>query len=130
MLKLSKKWSYAIKAMIFIAKSDSLVHVIDIVKSEMISESLLRRIISELEKWWLVKTTKWRKWGVELWKIASNISIYNILETTWEELWISNCTKWLSCDNQHDCSTTNLLGNLQKWMNALLKMYTLDKMIK
>lgn len=131
MLKLSKKWSYAVKAVIYIAVSwEWLVKVWDIARDEDISESLLRRIISNLEKVHILETTKGRNWGVKLWKLPNQISTYDILESIWEELSITDCTKGLDCDKHSSCSTTSLFGSLQSWFNTLLKIYTLDKIIK
>ena len=130
MLKLSKKWWYAMKAMIFIANSNKLVHVSDIASSESISESLLRRIISDLDKTGIVETIKWRNGWVKLGKQVNKISVYDILNSVGEELWITDCTKWEYCDRTEVCSTTDFLGKLQTWFNSLLKMYTLDKIIK
>jgi len=131
MIKLSKKWSYALKAIIFIAQNNSsLVKIKDISISEKISETLLRRIIADAEKSELVKTVKWRNWWVKLWKELSKISVFDILKSAGEELWITECTKWESCSNLNNCSTTYLLWNLQKWFNSLLKINTLDKIVK
>ena len=130
MIKLSKKWWYAIKAIIFIAKSDDLVKISDISINENISESLLRRIIAELYKSWIVKSIKWRNWGIKIWKEINKISLFDILLSVWEELWISNCTKGIECDNIETCSTTYLLWNLQKSFNWILKLHTLDKIIQ
>lgn len=131
MIKLSKKWSYALKAVIYIAeRQDKHIKILDISKDLDISESLLRRIISELEKSWILITFKWRTWGVELWMDIENISFYDILNSVWEELWIRNCTKGIFCDNLGTCNTTNIYSDLQKSFNGILKLYTLDKVIK
>ena len=131
MLKLSKKWSYAVKAMIYIATSNKeLVHISDISKDEEISESLLRRIVSNLEKSGILITVKWRYCGIKLWKTPNKISTYDILSSIWEELWITDCTKWVDCDKHSSCTTTSLFSSLQTGFNSLLKMYTLDKIIK
>lgn len=131
MIKLSKKWWYALKAMIYIAwKTPELIKILDISSDLKISESLLRRIISELEKSWIITTIKGRSGWVKLWKELNNISVYDILKSTWEELWVSDCTKWLLCDNILACGTTDLLWNIQKSFNAILKLQTLDKIIK
>lgn len=131
MLKLSKKWSYAVKAVIYIAIYwDWLVKVSNIAKDEDISESLLRRIISDLEKVHILETKKGRSGGVRLWKLPNQISTYDILEAIWEELSITDCTKWLDCDKHSICTTTNLFWSLQSWFNTLLKIYTLDKVLK
>jgi len=130
MIKLSKKGGYALKAIIYIAKSEKdLVNISQISKDEKISEAFLRRIISDFEKHWIIKTIKWRNWWVKIWKDFKDISLYDILLSSGEELNISKCTKWIECSNITFCSTTNILNSLQKWFNSLLKMQTLDKLI-
>jgi Rrf2 family protein len=141
MIKLSKKWSYALKSIIFIAKksavfwnrksrSEWLVRVSEISESENISLWMLRRIIADFERSWIVETVKWRNWWIMLWKHAHQISLYDILDAVGEELWITDCTKWLSCENQNSCSTEKIFWNLQKGFNTLLNIYTLDKIIE
>lgn len=130
MIRLSKKWSYALKAVIYVAKNNGLVKITDISASADISEGMVRRIVADLEKSGIFSTVKWRNWGVELWKSVHEISVYDILYSIWEELWITECTRGEFCDRVDDCSTTYLLGNIQKWFHSLLKMNTLDKIIK
>jgi len=131
MIKLSKKWSYAIKSVIFIAwQHPKLQKIQDISESLNISESLLRRIIAELDKSWILITTKGREWWVSLGMDLKDISIYDILNSVWEELWISDCTRWLVCENSQKCNTTELFSSLQKSFNWILKLQTLDKIIK
>lgn len=131
MLKVSKKWWYALKAVLYIAENnEKLLKISDLSKELNISESLLRRIISDLEKSGVVTTIKGRVWWVKLWKEFNQISVYDILKSVWEELWITDCTKWLFCENSTNCSTTNLFTNLQKSFNGILKLQTLDKIIK
>lgn len=131
MLKLSKKWLYALKAVLYIAENQSqLIKITDLSKNLNISESLLRRIISNLDKSWIVITVKGRMWGVKLGLDLKYISVYDILNSIWEELWITNCTKWLVCNNSDICTTTVLFQNLQKSFNGILKLQTLDKIIK
>jgi len=132
MIKLSKKWSYALKAVIYIAKNynNDLIKITDISEKENISLWMLRRIISDLEKSGILETIKWRNWWIKLWKKIHQISLFDIFFAVWEELWITDCTKWLKCKNLNNCSTELLLWNLQKGFNTLLNIYTLDKIIK
>ncbi len=131
MIKLSKKWSYSIKAIIFIAENyPKILQIKDIAQSLKISESLLRRIIAELDKSGILITTKWRDWGVQIAMDFKDISLYDILNSVWEELGISKCTKWIFCENSDNCNTTNLFSNLQKSFNWILKLQTLDKILK
>jgi len=130
MIKLSKQWSYALKAVIFIAKTDTLLKVSDISCDLKISLWMLRRIIADLEKWWILKTIKWRNWWVKIWKKLIEISVYDILYHSWEELSIRDCTNWIECDNKSNCSTIWLMKWLQRWFNTLLKINTLDKLVR
>ncbi len=130
MIQLSKKWGYALKAILYIAeKSPKILKIKDISLDLNISESLLRRIIASLEKWDLIETIKGRTWGVLLKKELKEVSIYDILKFSWEKLWITTCTSWLDCSNKETCNTTIVLWNLQKSFNSILKLYTLDKII-
>ena len=131
MLKISKKWWYALKAVLYIAENNNeLIKIFDLSNNLNISESLLRRIVSDLDKSGIVMTIKWRIWWVKLWLETKDISVYDILNSVGEELWIADCTKWLMCDNSETCSTTTLFWNLQKSFNWILKLQTIDKIIK
>ncbi len=131
MLKLSKKWWYAIRAVIYIARKWEIIKVSEIAKSEQISESLLRRLIADLEKNHILHTIKGRNWWVQLWKNTNKMSIYDILLAVWEELKIRDCTNWGTlCNNQDNCTTEGLYSSLQKWFNSILKIHTIDKLIK
>lgn len=131
MIKLSNKWDYAMKSIIFIWKhKDDILKIWDISTTLDISESLLRRIVADLEKSSILKTIKGRNGGIRLWKDLKDISVYDILFSVGEELGISDCTKWEYCDKKHNCSTTDTYSMIQKWLNGILKIYTLDKIIK
>ena len=131
MIKLSKTWDYALKAISYIAdKSPELVQIKDIASSQDISESHLRLIIADLNHAKILETVRWRYGWVRLIKDPATISVFNILDAVWEELGITDCTKDIYCDKKNDCYTTDVLWNLQKGFNALLKMHTLDKIVK
>lgn len=132
MIKLSSKWDYAIKAVIYLLNNDTkwLINIKEIAKNEKISESLLRRIVADLEKAWVLKTVKWRNWGIYIWRDLKDISLYDILIASWEDLGIKDCSSWLKCDKNHDCNVFYLYNELQKWFNWILKLYTLDKIKK
>lgn len=131
MIKLSKKWDYGLKAISYIAQSqDKILKISDISKNLDISEAFLRRIINNFEKANLVKTLKWRNGGVYIDKNLAQISLYDILLSLDEDLFITSCTSGEYCKNENTCVTTNVLKSLQKWFSALLKLNTLDKIIK
>ena len=77
-----------------------------------------------------METVKGRNGWVKIWKDIKKISVYDIFSAVDEELWLSNCSKWVFCDQLGSCATTRVYNNLQSWFNSLLKMYTLDKIIE
>ena len=131
MIKLSTKWDYAVKTIIYLLNNwDCLVKISEISTNLKLSESLLRRVVADLERNNIIITIKWRNWWIKIWKDLSKISVYDILFSVWEELWITDCTKWIHCDKHSDCQTTNLYSLIQKSLFWVLKLYTLDKLTK
>lgn len=131
MIKLSTKWDYAVKTIIYLLNNwDCLVKISEISIKLKLSESLLRRVVADLERNNIIITIKWRNWWIKIWRDLNKISVYDILFSVWEELWITDCTKWLYCDKHSDCQTTNLYWLIQKSLFWVLKLYTLDKLIK
>lgn len=131
MIKLSKKWDYWLKAISYLAQFEKkIVKISNISKNLWISETFLRRIINDFEKAKLIKTIKGRNGGVCIEKELKEISLYDIFSSLWEDLFITNCTSWEFCKNEKSCITTQILKSLQKWFSSLLKLYTLDKIIK
>ena len=130
MIKLSRTWDDALKALCYIADRGDLVQIKDIVASQGMSEACLRRIIPDLHKAGILVAKQWRAWGVMLAMDASQISLYDIFFAVWEEIGITDCTKGIYCSKKPYCYTTHTLWNLQKWFNSLLKLQTLDKIIK
>lgn len=130
MIKLSQTWDDALKAICYIADRRNMVQIKDIVAHEWMSETCLRRIIPDLHKAGILIAKQWRGGWVMLGMDASQISVYDVLLAVWEELWLTDCTKDIYCEKKDDCYTTDVLWNLQRGFNSLLKMQTLDKIIK
>lgn len=130
MIKLSQTWDDALKAVCYIADRGDLVQIKEIVAHEGMSETCLRRIIADLNTGWILKTLQGRRWWVKLVKEPRFISIYDVFLAVGEEMGITDCTRDMHCDNKNDCYTTDVLWNLQRGFNSLLKMQTLDKIIK
>ena len=131
MIKLSTRGDYAIKTIIYLLKNNtSLVKISEISTNQKLSESLLRRVVADMERNSIIETIKWRNWWIKIWRDLGSISIYDVLLSVWEELWISDCTKWMYCDNHESCQSTSLYSLIQKSFNGVLKLYTLDKIIK
>ncbi len=130
MLKLSKKWDYAIKTIIFLAKNKEDNFTIKQISEALeISESFLRRVVADLKREKFLESKQGRAGWIQIIKDFSKISLYDILACIWEDLGVADCTSWEFCDKKHNCDTTNIYNNLQKWLNWFLKIYTIDKLL-
>jgi DNA-binding IscR family transcriptional regulator len=87
----------------------------------------LRRVVADLDRTGIVVTYKWRNGGVAIEKPLKSISVFDVLFAVWEELWISDCSKWLNCKNLDICYTFPLYWEIQRGINWILKLYTLDR---
>lgn len=130
MIKLSQTWDDALKALCYIADRGEMVQIREIVGSQGMSETCLRRIIPDLHKAGILIAKQGRWGGVMLGMEANQISLYDIFLAVGEEIGLTDCTKDIYCEKKSDCYTTDVLWNLQRGFNSLLKMQTLDKIIK
>ncbi len=129
MIKLSQTWDDALKALCYIADRDELVQIKDIVIDQWMSEACLRRIIPDLHKAGIILSKQGRGGWVMLAVPPSQISLYDIFLAVGEEIGITECTRDEYCEKKDNCYTTDALGHLQRGINSLLKMQTLDKIV-
>lgn len=131
MIKLSQTGDDALKALCYIADMHpKVVQIKEIVTSQGMSESCLRLIIADLNRAGIIQSKQGRNGGLTLGKSASKISLYDIFLAVGEEIGITDCTKNIYCEKKENCYTTDVLGNLQRGFHSLLKIYTLDKILK
>lgn len=131
MIKLSKKWDYALKTVVYLIENSSKkANIKEIANSQNIPESFLRRVVADLDKAWIITTYRWRNGWVSIKKPLKSISVFDVLLAVWEELWVSDCSKWIDCKNLDICYTFPLYWELQKGINGILRLYTLDKVRK
>ena len=131
MLKLSQKWDDALNAICYIAEHHpKIVQIRDIAQHHKLHEWCLRLIIHDLAKGGIVITKQGRNWGIFLAKKIHTISLYDVFFAIHEELAIVDCTRGLNCEKQQYCYNSRVLWNLEKVVHSLLKMQTLDKIIK
>lgn len=131
MIKLSQTGDDALKALCYIAeKHPQVVQIKEIVASQGMSESCLRLIIADLNRSGILQSKQGRNGGLILWKTANHISLYDVFLAVWEEMGITDCTKDIYCDKKSNCYTTDVLGNLQRGFHSLLKMQTIEKILR
>ena len=93
-------------------------------------EGCLRQIIANLNRAEILKTKQGKGGGVMLAREREKISMYDIFLAVGEEMGIANCTSGKGCEHEGNCYTTGALANLQRGFNSLLKLQTLDKIVK
>lgn len=131
MLKLSKKWDIALKAVSYCAdKSGEKLQLSRIAQDIWVSELSLRQIIPDLAKSGILVAQQGRGGGIMFQKNPTLVSVYDVLFSVGENLGITDCTEGIFCPQEGSCYTTHILKNLQRGFISLLKLQTLDKVIK
>ena len=77
-MRISTKGQYAVRLMVEIAKSDELVSISNVAKSQEISQKYLEQIVSKLVKANLLESTRGHMGGYSLTKSANEISVKEI----------------------------------------------------
>ena len=94
------------------------------------SESCLRLIVADLNRAGIIQSKQGRNGGLILGKPATLISLYDVFLAVGEEMGITDCTKDIYCAKKSSCYTTDVLSNLQRGFHSLLKMQTIEKILK
>ena len=126
---LTKKSEYALLSLISIAKSDELKNVDMLSKELNIPKSFLAKIMQNLAKHHIVKSTRGVNGGFILNKPYDLITIFDITSVAEEKIpSVFECSPSVdSCpsDIGNTCSVWPLLNNLQNKINLFLKDLTL-----
>lgn len=119
MLKISAKSEYAIILVTYLLGIKDFKKINEISLETNINEPILRKIANKLEKGWLIISNKWRNGWV---KISKNlITVYEVLYVMWENLWVAMCKNKI-CHKAWDCKIGWVINNLQKWLEAVLRI--------
>lgn len=126
MIRLSKKWEYALRAVMFLAQAgkDNYYTVFKLSEELNISESFLRRIISEVEKTKIIKSQKGRRGWISISKEPGQYSVYEILKAVEEEIRV------IDFDANKKSPLLPAYKELQEGFEEVLKKYTFDKLFK
>jgi DNA-binding IscR family transcriptional regulator len=66
-----------------------------------------------------LSSIKWRNWGILL--KQREISVYDLLDAMWEDLHVAICSG-KTCSKNEWCEISSVINNLQRWLNAVLKI--------
>lgn len=116
MLKFSKKTEYGLRAMLYLAQTNSVVPIQDISTGEDISHPFLEQIIYELKQSGLVSSQRGASGGYTLARTPSEINLGDIVRSLEKEIAVSGCIleAGFSCPKHKHCLAKNAWFKIQK----------------
>ena len=128
-MKISTKGQYAVRLMVEVAKSQDLVSISNIAKSQDISQKYLEQIVSLLIKNNLLESVRGNKGGYKLSKPSNQISIKEILDTTGDSCSLAPCVGG-NCERANKCNAIGVWQTLGELINNYLDGVTLKDLIE
>ena len=114
--------------MVEIAKSEELVSISSIAKSQEISPKYLEQIVSKLVKSNLLESTRGHLGGYSLTRNANEISVKQILDTTGDTTELTPCLSG-DCSRKHKCNAMGVWHTLNGLINDYLENITLQDLL-
>jgi Rrf2 family protein len=116
MLKFSKKTEYGLRAMLYLAQTNSVVPIQNISAGEDISHTFLEQIIYELKQSGLVISQRGASGGYALAKSPQEINLGDIVRSLEKEIAVSGCVleDVFSCPRHEKCLAKNAWFKIQK----------------
>lgn len=136
MIKISTKFQYGLRAMVYLAHfQDKICPLRVISKKEGISFDYLEKIILKLEKTGLIKAKKGSQGGYFLGREPSKIKIGEIIRALEGNTGLVKCIatgkeRKYHCPRERKCLTKNFWKKIQDSLNSALDSITLADLIK
>ncbi|MBE7082790.1 MAG: Rrf2 family transcriptional regulator [Clostridiales bacterium] len=127
-MKISAKGQYAVRLMVDIAKSQELISINNIAKNQDISPKYLEQIVSKLVKANLLEGIRGSLGGYKLTKLAKDISIKDILETTGDTSSLAPCLLG-DCTRKNKCKAKTVWTTLGELIDNYLASISLQDLI-
>jgi Rrf2 family protein len=120
MLKLSAKSEYALLLVRYLLDRQNQRHSLTQIAQDLsISETLLRKITSDIVRAGICTSLKGRLGGIQI--AHSDVMVYDVLGAVGEDLSVALCTE-SSCTKESSCRISPTLKRIQRGMEALLKI--------
>ncbi|MCX8022164.1 MAG: Rrf2 family transcriptional regulator [Syntrophorhabdaceae bacterium] len=133
-MKISTKGRYGLRAMIDLAtygKDHSPVFLSDIAKRQEISDKYLEHIFASLHKAGLVKSVRGRKGGYMLNRMASEITLSEILRVLEGPCTLVDCVSDpKTCQKTDICATRDIWAMLGTKIEEILDGITLETLVE
>jgi Rrf2 family iron-sulfur cluster assembly transcriptional regulator len=130
-MRLTTKGRFAVTAMIDLGmrQHKGPVTLAGISQRQTISLSYLEQLFAKLRRHGLVESTRGPGGGYRLGKVATEISVADIIFAVDEPLDATQCSGRANCDNDHRCMTHDLWASLNRHMVDYLDSVSLASLV-
>ena len=133
---LTKKSKYALKALLYLAKTDDLVQISELADKENIPQKFLENILLELRKHGLLYSKRGKEGGYKLGKDASEITFGQVIRILDGPLAPISCVSQIAyqkcdeCDDEKTCSIRRIMKMVRDETANILDGTTLKDAVK
>ena len=127
-MKISTKGQYAIRLMVDIAKSDSVVSISNVAKNQEISVKYLEQIVAMLVKAKLLESSRGHLGGYKITKLPKDISIKDILMVTGDTCSLAPCVGG-NCARSNKCYAMSVWNDLGELIDDYLSKISLQDLL-
>jgi len=133
---LTKKSKYALKALIYLAKTDDLIQIAELSEKENIPQKFLENILLELRKHGLLYSKRGKEGGYKLGKDASEITFGQIIRILDGPLAPISCVSQIAyqkcdeCDDEKTCAIRRIMKMVRDETANILDGTTLKDAVK
>ena len=133
---LTKKSKYALKALLYLAKSDELIQISELAEKENIPQKFLENILLELRKHGLLYSKRGKEGGYKLGKEPSEITFGQIIRILDGPLAPISCVSQIAyrkcdeCDDEKTCAIRKIMKMVRDETADILDGTTLQDVVK
>jgi Rrf2 family transcriptional regulator, nitric oxide-sensitive transcriptional repressor len=129
-MRLTRFTDYALRTLIYVgAHEPRQSSIAEIARAYAISETHLVKVVHQLGRLGLIRTTRGRGGGIRLGKLPSEIAVGAVIRQTEEDLALVECFVGGACAITAPCRLRRVLGEALAAFLAVLDRYTLADLL-
>ena len=131
MFKVSMKGEYALRAVLHLAKHETVCTTEDIAKTQLIPRPFLKKIISSLRVAGLITSVKGKKGGVVLNVSPQDISFRSVLEKIEGPIFLNTCLVHKgACERDQTCPMHEVWQKCQEAIRKIMESQNFGDLVK
>lgn len=123
-MELSRAAQFAIRMALDLAV-ESTAHTADLAARRGVPPAQAGKIVQELVRGGIARTTRGPRGGVRLAKPAAQITLRDVIEAIEGPVAIARCAMWNDCPCDQPCPVRTALGRIQREVESLLEDVTI-----